>query len=158
MTDVSRRQLFVLAGAAAPLMLRPRPARAARAITAQDVVDRIKNRVGVDWKAETVDGFKAGDPATVVSGIVTTAMATMSVLQGAMKMGANLSITLEPTFYGRVDRPTPPAGRGAPPTVATTDPVFAAKHEFITRNKLVVWRFSDHWRVRKPDPLVQGLV
>jgi putative NIF3 family GTP cyclohydrolase 1 type 2 len=37
------------------------------------------------------------------------------------------------------------------------DPVFAGKRDFIARNNLVIWRFSDHWRLRKPDPLAQGL-
>lgn len=35
--------------------------------------------------------------------------------------------------------------------------MLAAKKEFIEKNKLVVWRFSDHWRLRKPDPMAQGL-
>ena len=37
------------------------------------------------------------------------------------------------------------------------DRVFAAKNEFITRNRLVVFRLSEHWRQRRPDPLAQGL-
>ena len=54
--------------------------------------------------------------------------------------------------------PTPPAGRGEANQAATPrDPVFAAKNEFITRNNLVVFRLSDHWRQRRPDPLAQGL-
>jgi hypothetical protein len=32
-----------------------------------------------------------------------------------------------------------------------------AKKEFIRKNGLVVWRFNDHWRARKPDPLAAGL-
>jgi hypothetical protein len=35
--------------------------------------------------------------------------------------------------------------------------VFTAKQEFIARNKLVVFRLSDHWQQRRPDPRVQGL-
>src|SRR5262249_7819146 len=45
--------------------------------------------------------------------------------------------------------------RGGPPPPA--DPVFTAKNEFIKNNGLVIWRFSDHWRLRKPDPLAVGL-
>ena len=67
-------------------------------------------------------------------------------------------VTAGPTFYSRVDSPTPPAGRGrdaaAPPT---PDQVFTAKNEFIRANRLVVWRFSDHWRLRSPDPFAEGL-
>ena len=35
----------------------------------------------------------------------------------------------------------------------SADPVFTAKNEFITRNNLVVFRLSDHWRQTRPDPL-----
>ena len=37
------------------------------------------------------------------------------------------------------------------------DAVFEAKNALIAKHKLVIWRFSDHWRLRKPDPFAQGL-
>ena len=161
MTRVSRRE-FVRLGAAgafaAPLVLDPQRARAA-APTAQDVVDRIRTSLGVEWRADTVDTFKAGDPSAVVTGIVTTSLATIDVMRRAVKAGANLIITSGPTFYSRADRPTPPAGRGrAAATPPAADPVFAAKNEFIATNKLVVWRFGDHWRLRTPNPFTTGLI
>jgi putative NIF3 family GTP cyclohydrolase 1 type 2 len=183
MHDMSRRRFVALAasGAAAAPWFSSRGGAGA-AITAQEVVDRVKNRLGVEWKADTVDTFKAGDPATVVTGIVTTALATMKVLKQAVNVGANLVITCEPTFYARADTATPQgrrgggpgstgrggpgAGSGAEPasgpaqaaqTPSAPDPVFAAKAGFIRTNHLVVWRFSDHWRLRRPDPFAQGL-
>jgi putative NIF3 family GTP cyclohydrolase 1 type 2 len=126
----------------------------------------------VPWKPDTVDGLKAGDPATVVTGVVTTAMATMAVLQQAVKAGANVVISSQPTFYARTDARTPPAPRGpgggppggpppaaaaTPPAAAPADPVFAAKNAFIDQHKLVIVRLSDHWRLREPDPLAVGL-
>jgi hypothetical protein len=33
------------------------------------VIDRIRANVGVPWRDTTIDGFKAGDPATVVTGV-----------------------------------------------------------------------------------------
>ena len=44
------------------------------------------------------------------------------------------------------------------PAPSMPDPVFAAKDAFIRTNGLVVWRFSDHWRARKPDPFAEGLL
>lgn len=141
-----------------PLVRDPIPVRAA-ATTAQEVVDRIRTSLGVEWQSETADTFKAGDPSTVVTGIVTTSLATIDVMRRAVKAGANMIITSGPTFYSRADRPTPPAGRGrgaaSPPS---PDPVFAAKTEFIRTNNLAVWRFSDHWRRRAPDPFIEGLI
>jgi putative NIF3 family GTP cyclohydrolase 1 type 2 len=154
MDRITRREFVALTAATAaatPFAL----SHAAAAVTAQEIVDRIKKNVGVDWKAETVDAFKAGDPATAVTGIVTTALASLDVLERALKAGANLVITCEPTFYARADSPTPPAGRGGAPPAP--DAVFTAKHDFIKRNGLVVFRFSEHWRLRRPDPLAQGL-
>jgi putative NIF3 family GTP cyclohydrolase 1 type 2 len=115
--------------------------------------------VGVDWKSDTVDTFKAGDPATAVKGITVASMATMDVLKKSAAAGANFIITAEPTFFGKADSQNPPParGRGGQPANAPPDRVLAAKKDFIEKNGLVVWRFSDHWRLRKPDPLIQGL-
>ena len=156
MSRLSRREFVKLTAvgtAASPFVA------GAAAPTAQEVVDRIKTNLGVAWQATTVDTFKAGDPSTPVTGIVTTSLATIDVMRRAVKAGANMIVTSGPTFYSRGDSPTPSAGRGrgaaaAPPA----DRVFAAKNEFINANKLVVWRFSDHWKLRKPDPFAQGLV
>jgi putative NIF3 family GTP cyclohydrolase 1 type 2 len=73
----------------------------------------VKQQVGVAWSSDEVDTFKAGDPATVVTGVVTTSMATLEVLQKAVQAGANLVITAAPTFYSRADL-SAPAGRGGP--------------------------------------------
>ena len=157
MGALSRREfvrLGAVGAAAAPWVLEAPPTRAA-APTAQAIVDRIRQHVGVDWHPATVDAFKAGDPSSVVTGIATTSLATIDVMRRAIQVGANLIITSGPTFYSRADTATPAGRRGAPPPPA--DPVFEAKHDLITQNRLVVWRFSDHWRARTPDPFAQGI-
>jgi hypothetical protein len=170
MTHLSRREFAALvasgavAGAAAPFAGDQTSPRGS-GVTAQDVIERIRTSIGVEWRSETVDTVKAGDPATAITGIVTTSLASMAVLQQAVKAGANLIVTNQPTFYSRGDARTPPAGRGAgrgaagaaplPPPPA--DAVFTAKNAFITRHNLVVFRLSDHWKLRRPDPFAQGL-
>ena len=104
-------------------------------LTAQEVIDRADGTIAVS----------AGDPKTPVRGIATTAMATMDVLTRALKENFNLIVTLEPTFFGRVDAPLP------------DDAVYQAKQEFIRKNGLVIWRVGDHFRNRKPDPFATGL-
>jgi putative NIF3 family GTP cyclohydrolase 1 type 2 len=141
--ELSRRRFARLAGTAA--LAAPRLSGRPTALTAQGVVERIQKNVGVPWKADSPDRFKAGDPASEVTGIVTTAMATMDVLTRASKAKANLVITLEPAFFGRLD------------AALADDPVYAAKKEFMQKSGLVIWRFSDHWRARKPDPFATGL-
>ena len=149
---ISRREFVSLTTIAplAPVFLQTRPAP-----TAQDVIDRIKQKIGVEWKADGVDTFKAGDPATSVKGIATSAMATLDVLKQAVKAGANLIITSEPTFFSRGDSAAPAGVRRGGPAIP--DAVFTAKNDFIRTNQLVIWRFSDHWRQYTPDPFSIGL-
>jgi putative NIF3 family GTP cyclohydrolase 1 type 2 len=153
MKPISRRE-FVMLTTAVPFGV-PATIQSRATLTAQEVVDRIKQKIGTEWKADGVDTFKVGDPTTPVTGIATSAMATLDVLKQAVKAKANFIITCEPTFYSRSDAASPPGARRGGP--AAPDPVFTAKNEFIKNNQLVVWRFSDHWRQRIPDPLTIGL-
>src|SRR2546430_13526433 len=117
--------------------------------TAREVVTAIQGHVGVPWKTETVDTFKAGNPDTRVTGIAVTMMATLDVLQRAAAKGQNLVITHEPTFYNHLDRPQ---------GMEESDPVWKEKRDFIEKNGLVGWRFHDHWHLRKPDRILAGMV
>jgi putative NIF3 family GTP cyclohydrolase 1 type 2 len=118
-------------------------------VTAREVVAEIQKQVGVDWQKDTVDTFKAGNPDTAVTGIAVTMMATMDVLQRASAKGLNFVITHEPTFYAHLDTP-----EGLP----ENDPVWAEKRAFIEKHGMVVWRFHDHWHMRKPDGIEAGIV
>jgi putative NIF3 family GTP cyclohydrolase 1 type 2 len=113
------------------------------------VVVEIQKEVGVEWKKETVDTFKAGNPDIPVTGIAVTMMATMDVLQRASAKGLNFVITHEPTFYAHLDTP-----EGMP----ESDPVWAEKRAFIEKHGMVVWRFHDHWHMRNPDGIEAGMV
>jgi len=220
MPDISRRDFVALAAAGAvatPFATADVSAWPSAAVTAQEIVDRVKKRVGVEWKDGDIDTFKIGDPSTVVTGVVTTSMATLDVLQKAVQAGANFIITAAPTFYSRADLSTPGgrgagagggAGRGqfpargagpaaapgpgpasasgpgtgasapmppapampgsvvpprpaapaaAPATPPPPDPVYAGKNDFIAKHKLVVFRLTQHWNQRTPDPRAQGL-
>src|SRR5262245_52486484 len=136
---------FLLLRSAPPL-----PAAEPAVLTARQVIERIQQHVGVPWREETVDTFKAGDPATAVSGIAVTMMATQDVLERAAAAGANLVITHEPTFYGHFDKPGDLEQAG--------DKVLAAKRAFIDAHHLVVWRFHAHWHARRPDGILAGMV
>lgn len=155
MSHLSRRRFAAAAGGGA-LVAPSLIAQQTKALTAAEIVDRIRGNLGIDWKSDTVDTFRAGEPSVAVKGIAVASMATMDVLKKSAAAGANFIITAEPTFFGKSDNPNPPPGRGQPAN-APPDPVLTAKKEFIEKNGLVVWRFSDHWRLRKPDPLIQGL-
>lgn len=119
-------------------------------ITARQVIERIQSHVGVSWRSETVDTFKAGNPDTPVTGIATTMMATYDVLVRAAAEGKNLIITHEPTFYSHLDQ-----------TAAfekENDPVWSEKERFIKDHNLVIFRFHDHWHAHRPDGIMTGVV
>jgi putative NIF3 family GTP cyclohydrolase 1 type 2 len=168
MTQLSRREFASLAAAAAGAPFAFGQAPTAAALTARELLERITAQIGVPWKPDTVDGLKIGDPSTVISGVATSAMASLGVLRRAVEAGANVVITSQPTFYAKADTRTPPAPRGpggGPPATAPAPPsppgppdaVYEAKNAFIDRHKLVIIRLNEHWKLREPDPQAIGL-
>ena len=133
---LSRREFVVAASGLA--VARP---NAARQLTAGAVIERIRASVGLPWRENTVDGLKAGDPSTVVTGIAVTVMATLDILRKAAAAKKNFVVTQEPVFYAANDNP------GA----RETDPVYLAKKAFIEKERLVIFRFADHWNASRPQ-------
>lgn len=125
-------------------------ALALNAATAQEIIDRIKQNVGVEWTTPTVDTFKAGDPNEQVTGIAVTMMATFDVLKRAAAENKNLIITHEPTFYSHED--------STAQLESQQDAVLRDKEAFIREHHLVVWRFHDHWHKHRPDGILKGMV
>lgn len=120
---------------------------ASNKITAGEVIERIKQNVGITWREQSVDVIKAGNPDIIVTGITSTFMSTLDVLQKSVKAGRNFVITHEPTFWNGFDE-----SKGL-----TDDPLYQHKLDFINKNNLVVWRFHDHWHGRKPDGINEGI-
>jgi len=147
--DVLNAVARVLFVGAAALLTFPASGQSSR-LTSQQVIDRIKGHVGVDWHEPTVDTFKAGDPQAPVTGIAVVMMSTLDVLQRAAAAGSNLIITHEPTFYDHNDRTSD--------LEAENDAVLAAKQAFIKSHGLVIWRFHDYWHRRRPDGIQTGMV
>src|SRR5712692_1345181 len=123
--------------------------RAQQPLTAHDVVERVKQNIGVPWTEPTVDTFKDGDSTTRVTGVAVTMMATFEVLERAAAGGANLVITHEPTFYDHLDK--------LDVLEAEHDSVTAVKRDFIRRHHMVVVRMHDHWHRRHPEPMATAL-
>lgn len=116
-------------------------------ITAGQVIERIKQNLGVAWRGGPTDTFKAGDENSAVTGIATTVMSTFDVIKRAAASGKNMVITHEPTFWTGND------------DVRNfgNNPIYQKKLQFIRDNKIVVWRFHDHLHARRPDMTAIGL-
>jgi putative NIF3 family GTP cyclohydrolase 1 type 2 len=137
------RRGFIVGAAAATAAAQGAPG----VLIAKDVIERIQKNVGVPWREQTVDTIKAGTPDTPVKGIATTMMATLDVVQRAAAAGKNMVITHEPTFYSHEDKTD----------TLQDDPTFQFKQSFLEKNRMVVFRFHDHWHARRPDGIATGM-
>lgn len=129
------------------------------ALTAQQVVERIQKNLGVPWKTPSTDVFHAGSPDATVTGIVTTWTPSLEVLQRAVAAKKNLLITRESPYWLH-ESPSSPysdAGGASFRTLLNSDPTYQFKRDFIAKNNLVIWRFSDNWNARKVDGQLRAL-
>ena len=142
------RRALVLTGAAIATQSSARSQDTNPPLTAGQVIERIKQNVGIPWLAQTVDRIVAGTPETPVQGIAVTMMATLDVVQRAAASGKNMVITHEPTFYSHQDRTDN----------ITQDATYQFKLDFLRRHEMVSFHFHDHWHARRPDGIATGMV
>jgi len=117
-------------------------------LTIQHVIDLIIGKCVDKPLQQTVDTVKTGDPSQNVKGIVTTFLATCEVVENTVKLGANLIITHEPTFYSHLDETD----------WLKNDPVYLSKRRLIDESKIVIWRFHDYWHMHRPDGIMTGVL
>src|SRR5260370_33649728 len=139
-TNDSRRT-FLLAGAGLAATTRM---SVGAVLTAGQVVERIKNNVGIPWRAQAVDNIIAGSSETPVKGIATTMMATLDVVQRAAAAGRNMVITHEPTFYSHQDKTD----------TLKEDATCQFKLDFLKKHEMVAFHFHDHWHGGRADGIV----
>ncbi|RKM59102.1 hypothetical protein D6856_12045 [Butyrivibrio sp. XB500-5] len=95
---------------------------------------------------ETCDHLIIGDENMEITGIVTTFMATVDVINEAVKIGANMIITHEPTWFTGIDKED----------WLRDDPVYLEKKKLLEDNKIAVWRFHDHMHAGTEDGIYRG--
>jgi putative NIF3 family GTP cyclohydrolase 1 type 2 len=142
---LSRREFAAipLLVAAASLSEAAQPAT----LSAGEVVEQIKQHLGVPWRGGATDTFKSGGPDTPVTGVATSVMTTFDVIKRAVAKRRNLIITHEPTFWSGNDNV-----KGF-----ENDRVYQQKLQFIRDNNVAIWRFHDHLHARQPDMTAVGL-
>lgn len=104
------------------------------ALTAGEVVNRIKQNVGVPWRSVTVDQIIAGDESTPVRGIASVMMATQEVVTRAAAEGKNMVVTHETPFYLHQDKIDD----------IRENPVLQYKLNFIRQHNMAIFHFHDH--------------
>jgi putative NIF3 family GTP cyclohydrolase 1 type 2 len=109
---------------------------------AGEVVERMKVALGIPWRDNTFrDIFKFGSPDTEITGIATTAFATMEVIEKAAAAGLNMIIPHETTFWNDRDDTS----------LVDSDPLYARKVELLQRHNIVIFRTHDHMHAQVPD-------
>jgi putative NIF3 family GTP cyclohydrolase 1 type 2 len=143
---LTRRRFCKVAGSGLLLATKLVRSQGSPQVTAREVVARIRKNVGVAWRTPTADEFKVGDPDAPVTGITTTFMSTLDLLERSMAAGNNFVITHEPTFWSAADVVSD----------LRDDPLYQYKVNYLEKNKMVVWRFHDHWHAHRPDGIFTG--
>jgi len=116
--------------------------------TASQIIGEMKTHLTCEWSAETVDTFKSGNPDDVITGVAVCMFADMETLQKAVANHCNLIIVHEPTFYNHMDKTD----------FLADNPVYQKKNEYIIKNKLIIFRFHDHWHKTLPDGIYVGMI
>lgn len=117
-------------------------------LTAGEVIARIKSHVGVPWHEKTVDNLLTGSPETPVLGIASTMMATLDVVERCAAQGKNMIVTHETPFYLHQDQTGD----------IKEDPTLLYKLDFCKKHNIAIFHFHDHWHMRHPDGIAQGMV
>jgi putative NIF3 family GTP cyclohydrolase 1 type 2 len=111
-------------------------------MTAGEVVDRIKKNLGGPWRDTTYrDTFKLGGNDTEIRGIATTVFCSFEVVQRASAAGCNMIIPHEDIYWNDRDDVA----------IASGDPLYTTKVDFMRKNNMVVFRMHDHMHSQRPD-------
>ena len=115
-------------------------------LTIKDVINLIVEEISGAQLNPTVDTVKSGDPSQPVRAVLTTFLATQSIVDYAVQHNVNLIITHEPVFYNHLDETQ----------WLEDNPVYQKKREALEDNGIVVWRCHDYWHAYKPSGIVTG--
>ncbi len=96
------------------------------------------------------DDWKCGDPDAECTGIVTALTATINVIRETIRLGANLIIVHEPTFYTSEDGP------GWFEDFPCS--VYDEKRKLLDEHGITVWRDHDHMHSHEPDGIFTGVI
>ncbi len=96
------------------------------------------------------DDYKSGDPEAECTGIVTALSPNIHVLRETIRLGANLLIVHEPTFYTSADE----AGWFED----FDNEVYEEKRKLIDKHGITIWRDHDHMHMHRPDSIFTGVL
>ena len=125
-------------------------------LTVSEAISELRTAVGASWKDEPWDGLQAGSMDATVSGVAVVWSPGLALLKDAVARGCNLILCKDPVYWFEKEDPlTNPdtatsripegvVGRTAWDIIDKTD-IYRIKQEFITTNKLNIYRISENW-------------
>lgn len=112
---------------------------------AHEIMDELFALAKSDDFTKTCDTLKAGDPNVEVTKAAVSMFATPEVIREAIKMGAQLLIVHEPTYYNHMD-------------VHSDDRIECEKRALIDGAGVAVYRYHDHPHDADPDIIGVGML
>src|SRR4030095_4652548 len=101
-----------------------------RALTAGEVISRMKTKLGIPWRDNTYrDTFKFGGADTGGRGIATAMFCTVDVVKRAAEAGYNMILPHEDTYWNDRDDIS----------VVSSDPLYKTKVDFMRQHTLVIF-------------------
>jgi hypothetical protein len=127
-------------------------------ITAADLVLKLKSNIGSAWTESSADGFQTGTPETIVTGVAVAWTPTLEVIRKAIAEKKNFILTKEGPFWeDSADRPERGVSGQSPKALIEGTSVYRFKKEYLEKNGIVVWRFSQNWERTHRNFSLQGL-
>ena len=117
-------------------------------MTHQDIIDRLLSTYVPLPFENTCDGFKAGNPQDVCTGIATTCVLSPNVIREAARLRCNLIIVHEPTFFTHDDDTGWLKGNA----------VYEQMTQMLAEHSMAVWRNHDHRHASHPDEIMVGVL
>jgi putative NIF3 family GTP cyclohydrolase 1 type 2 len=115
-------------------------------LTVKEIIDIIIADIPGAPFERTVDQLRSGTMDQKVTGIVCTMFPTISVIEQAVQIGANMIVAHETLYYNHQDETD----------WLEEDEVFQYKKGMLENNQIAIWRFHDYWHRRKPDGIAEG--
>jgi putative NIF3 family GTP cyclohydrolase 1 type 2 len=129
-----------------------------KAMNAADIVEKIKTVLGTAWSPSSADEFQAGTPETKITGIAVAWTPTLEVLEKAVAEKKNLVLTKEGPFWeDSAPRPERKVSGASPTAVIEQTALYRYKRDYLEKNGLVVWRFSQGWNHPEKSFALHGL-
>ena len=119
-------------------------------MTIREVVEAILSYHPFLFDYHGCDDYKCGDPDQECTGIVTAISPTIEVIRETIRLGANMIITHEPTYYTSEDGP------GWCEDFPNS--VYKEKAELLKKHGIVIWRDHDHLHFHQPDGIFEGVL